>query len=128
MKEISVLSWDDYAYATTGEKVPAPETPVMLSFNGEAVELDLSLESIAAIRGNEVIKLLFSIGTPHKPKRASSTVRGNHAGRRAYRAAQRLWLESQGIEIPKDKAGYKYSTQYDQMFDDYLASQQKSDS
>lgn len=124
MKEISVLSWDDYAYATTGEKVTAPDKPVEFTFNGETVDLDLSLASIEEIRGHEIIKLLFDIGTPRKAKR-SQAPHGNHIGRRAYRAAQRAYLASQGVEVPRDKAGYKYSPEHDQMFDGYLASQEK---
>lgn len=124
MKEIEYIvhAWDDVVFAESGEKVPADQTGVTLSFNGETVEFDLSEKSIHEIRGQ--LDYLFTMGTPakRKPGQHKRPVHsGNFANVREERAAMRAFADEHGLPYHKTASGYDYSKKLRDQWADHLA-------
>ncbi len=130
MKEIEYIihTWDDVVFAETGEKVLAEHRGIVLAFNGEEITLDLTKESIKAIR--EKLTTLFAIGVPVKRKPAIhiEPYQGMHPRARTEKAAMRAFAAEHGIEVPKNKGGYVYSRELRDAWANHVAEARGYDS
>lgn len=120
MKKVDITTYDDIKHARDGELVLAHSNPFTLSFDGETWEFDLSSESVEEIR--EYLKPYVVYGrkiTPRRHKRATPVIESNAVSRRDLRLAQRIFAQREGIVIPKDKAGWKYTEELERKWEAY---------
>jgi hypothetical protein len=96
-REISVLIWDDLEDG----KVPATRPGVQFSFDGAAVELDLSEHSYAELAAIAERYLKAGRRADERPSSALSS----GAGRRAQLQIMRDWARNHGFEVVKLPGG-----------------------
>jgi hypothetical protein len=124
MKEFIVRAYDDIEYAK-GNKVPVEGEAVILSFNGQAVTLDLSESSIKTV--TEMLRPLMDLGQPYKPlkrgQQAPGKVKHGYGTpeKHAELAAMREYADRMQIRYRTENGQYYYSKALRAEFKEYTA-------
>jgi hypothetical protein len=120
MKEMAVLSWDDFHLRQQeGYKVPA-ETTVTIGLNGDWYELDLTAANAGTVM-EQIADWAAAGRKPESPPRPSAPQRGPDRRNRAYNKAMRDWADENGFEYVTAKGSYFYGRDLLTAYERHLA-------
>ena len=119
MKETKIFSFDDLDFAANGERTEIGDDgrAVILSLDGERVELDLTAAHIKELR--EQLAPYFAAGQPPPPPPPPAKPLGKPPT--DYNAGMRAYADARGLSYRTPGGGIYYPAQLRAEYDDYLA-------